>query len=84
MKNQEKVSTLEEKLKNADLKITVKKGTQDFIFLWQEQSDTIRELERVLKGRFDIAGKPKVICLACKYLLDEVTAEFGDLESDVK
>lgn len=80
MKNQKKVATLEEKLKNADLKITVKKGTQDFIFLWNEQAHAIRELETVLKERFNITGKPRAISLACKYLLDDIESELGALD----
>jgi hypothetical protein len=86
MKNQKKVEalTLEEKLKNADLKITVKKGGQDFIFLWQEQSEIIRELEMNLNKRFEIAGKPRVIALACKYLLDNIENELGSLEIEEK
>jgi hypothetical protein len=79
-----KVEILEEKIKESEVKITIKKGTQDFIFLWNEQSQIIRELERVLKARFDIAGKPRAISLACKFLLNEIEAEFGKQQSDVK
>ncbi len=67
-----KKETLAEKISNADIKIVSKKGQQDFIFLWQEQQEVIRELERVLDEKFGITGKPKAIGLACKYLLNDL------------
>jgi hypothetical protein len=82
MKNQKK--TLEEKVREADVNISIKKGTQDFLFLWQDQAEIIRELEKVLKEKFDITGKPKAISLACRFLLREIEAELGKQESNGK
>lgn len=85
-KNKKEVETLSlgEKLKNADLKITVKKGQQDFIFLWQEQSELIHRLEFTLKENFGIVGKPQILALACKYLLNDIESEIGVTEPEKK
>jgi len=80
-----KKKTLTEKIQEADLsKITIKKGVQDFLFLWQEQEEIIRKLEKTLNEKFGIMGKPKTLTLACKYLLNEIESEAGTEENDGK
>lgn len=82
MATKKQTKSLEERIKEADVKITTRKANQDFLFLWQDQVNVIRELERVLQKRFDISGKPKAISLAANFLLREIEAEFGPLEED--
>jgi len=80
--NKKQGETLEEKLKNADLSITVKKGGQDFIYLWEEQRKAIYKLEKLLGGKFNIQGKGRILTLACQYLFNEIESEIGIEESD--
>ena len=79
-KNKVKAETLEEKIKEANkTKLTNKRGKQEFIWFWDDQSKVYKKLITVMQVRFGINGDGKVLTLACNYLLGDIKAEFGQL-----
>ncbi|KKP83941.1 MAG: hypothetical protein UR83_C0030G0025 [Candidatus Moranbacteria bacterium GW2011_GWF2_35_54] len=70
MKKQNEVETLEEKIRNSDVKITNRKFTQEFISL---------ELERYFKERYEISGRGKIIAILCRFMFSEIEKEAKEM-----
>ncbi|KKP67803.1 MAG: hypothetical protein UR66_C0010G0041 [Candidatus Moranbacteria bacterium GW2011_GWE1_35_17] len=79
MKKQNEVETLEEKIRNSDVKITNRKFTQEFISLFEEQRELFLELERYFKERYEISGRGKIIAILCRFMFSEIEKEAKEM-----
>lgn len=75
-----KKKTIEEKIKEADIKVVNRKLSQEFISLFEEQKQLLLEVERVFKEKYDISGRGKIIAILCGYILSEIENETGKIK----
>jgi hypothetical protein len=74
-----KKKTVDEKIKEADISLSSRRFSQEFVSLFSEQKELLVEVENLFKEKYDITGRGRVIATLCKFALSEIKEQ-----SDVK